>query len=348
MMTIDVAEQSPVAPAAPPPIVMAQLITGGVWITKALYVAAALGIADRVSEHPQTAEELAAATEAHAPSLYRVLRALASIGVFAEDEDGRFSLTPLADTLRSDCSGSLRGMALLWGHPEHWHAWGSFLDTVRTGRSAFELAFGVPLFQFFAQRPEIAQMFNDAMTAFSGYEAAAVAAAYDFSGAGSLVDIGGGQGLLLATILQRFPGVRGVLFDLPAVVTAGNAPLDALSVRDRTTVVGGDFLTAVPDGGDVYILKNIVHDFDDHQVRTVLSVVRRAIGTNGKLLLVQEVIPAGNTPSAGKLLDMQMLLIGGRERTEAEYRGLLEEAGFRLTRIVPTQVPLSLIEAVPV
>lgn len=347
MMTIDVAEQSLAAPAAPPPAVMAQLITGGVWITKALYVAAALEIADRVSEQPRTAEELADAAGAHAPSLYRVLRALASIGVFAEDEDGRFSLTPLADTLRSDRSGSLRGMALLWGHPEHWQAWGSFLDTVRTGRSGFELAFGVPLFQFFAQRPEIALIFNDAMTAFSGYEADAVAAAYDFSGAGSLVDVGGGQGLLLATILRRFPGVRGVLFDLPSVVTAGNAPLDALGVRDRATVVGGDFFAAAPDGGDVYILKNIVHDFDDRQALAILSVVRRAMDAHGTLLLAQEVLPPGNAPSGGKLLDMQMLLIGGRERTEAEYRSLLEGGGFRLTRIIPTQAPLSLIEAVP-
>ena len=346
-MPIAVTEKPAAALAAPPPMLMAQLITGGVWITKALYVVAELGIADRVAEQPQTAEALAEAAGAHAPSLFRVLRALASIGVFAEDEQGRFSLTPLADTLRSDRSGSLRSMALLWGHPEHWQAWGSFLDTVRTGRSAFDLAFGVPLFEFFAQRPHIAQIFNEAMTAFSGYEADAVAAAYDFSGVDTLVDVGGGQGLLLATILQRFPSLRGVLFDLPSVVTASTAPLDALGVRGRTMVVGGDFFTAVPDGGDVYILKNIIHDFDDPQARTILSVVRRTISANGRLLLAQEVIPPGNAPSGGKLLDMQMLLIGDRERTEAEYRELLAEAGFRMTRVVPMQMPLSLIESVP-
>jgi hypothetical protein len=324
---------------------MAQLITGGVWITKALYVVAELAIADRLAEGPRTAEALAEAAGAHAPSLYRVLRALASIGVFAEDEYGRFSLTPLADTLRSDQVGSLRGMAQLWGHPGHWEAWGSFLDTVRTGRSAFELAFGVPLFAFFAQRPDVAQLFNQAMTAFSGYEADAVAAAYDF--AGTVIDVGGGQGQLLATILQRFPGTRGVLFDQPAVVTAGTAPLAALGVRERATVVGGDFFTAAPAGGDIYILKNIVHDFDDQQARVILSVVRRAMGTHGRLLVAQEVIPTGNAPSGGKLLDMQMLLIGGRERTEGEYRDLLAEAGFRLARIIPLQAPLHLLEAVP-
>lgn len=300
-----------------------------------------------MAEQPRTAEDLAAATGVHARSLYRVLRALASIGVFAEDDLGRFGLTPLAATVRSDVIGSLRGMAQLWGDPLHWQAWGSFLDTVRTGRSGFELAFGMPLFDVFAQHPQQARMFNEAMTAFSGYEAGPIADAYDFSDVGTLVDVGGGQGLLLPTILRRYSAMHGVLFDLPPVVADGSAPLDALGVRERVSVAGGDFISSVPEGGDAYMLKNIVQDFDDAQATAILAAVRRANGSRGRLLVVQEVIPAGNTPAVGKLLDMQMLLIGGRERTAAEYRAHFAAAGFRLTRIVPTQAPLHVIEGEP-
>jgi O-methyltransferase domain/Dimerisation domain len=335
------------APVAPPPVVMTQIITGGLWITKSIYVAAELGIADLVADGPQDVATLAAASGAHAPSLYRVLRALASIGIFAEDEQGRFGLTPLAATLRRDVPGSVRDLARLWGVDWHWAAWNNFIDTVRTGQDSVSLYSGMPLFAFFGEHPDRAQMFEGAMTTFSAQEAGAIAAAYDFSGIGTLTDLGGGHGLLLATILQANPALRGVLFELPFALDGARHLLSEQGLTDRSAVVGGNFFEGVP-ASDAYILKNILHDFDDAQATAILASCRRSLNPGGRVLVVQEVLPPGNAPSGGKLLDMQMLFIGGKERTETEYRDLLAAAGLRLTRVIPTHSPLHIIEAVAV
>jgi hypothetical protein len=330
----------------PPPIVMTQLITGGVWITKSLYIAAKLGIADLVATRPQTAGELAQAAGAHAPSLYRVLRALASVGVFAEDETGRFHLTPLAETLQSSTRGSLRDMAIVWGAPWHWQAWGSLLHGVQTGATAWDHALGMSLFEYFMSHPDHFELFDGAMSGFSGLEAEAVAAAYDFSGIRTLVDVGGGHGLLLATILRANPHLRGVLYELPPVAEGARKLLAELEVLERCAIVAGDFFESIPAGGDAYIFKNIVHDFDDDRAIAILTNCRRAMSPQAKILLVQEALPTGNTASVGKLLDIQMLLIGGRERTASEYATLYAAAGFELTRLVPTPSPLHIIEGV--
>jgi len=332
----------------PPPVVMTQMLWNGIWITKALFVVAKLGIADLVAAGPQTTEALAEATGTHAPSLGRVLRALACVDVFAQDDAGRWNMTPLAATLQSDVPGSLRAMALLTGAPWHWDIWGSFLHGVETGETPWKHASQMSLFEYFMQHPDRFKEFDGAMTGFSGVEAQAVVAAYDFSGIGTFVDVGGGQGLLLATILRATPGLSGVLYDLPPVVDGAQKLLADAEVLHRCQVVGGDFFEAVPPGGGAYILKNIIHDFDDDQAIMILQRCRRAMGPEARLLLVQEALPTGNVPSAGKLLDLQMFLIGGRERTEAEYRALYSAAGFDLTRVISTPSPLHVIEGVPV
>jgi O-methyltransferase/methyltransferase family protein len=330
-----------------PAAVMAQLITNSLYISRALYVAAQLGIADLLAQEPRTSAALAEAAGAHAPSLFRLLRALASIGVFAEDEQGRFGLTPLGETLRSDIPGSLRAMALFNTAPWHTHVWDSLLHGVQTGEPPIVHATGMSVFEYFLSHPEHSALFDQAMTSLSGMEAAAVLAGYDFAGIDRLVDIGGGHGLLLGSILQAHPSMRGVLYDLPPVADGARQLLDRLGVLERCAIVAGDFFETVRAGADAYILKNIVHDFDDDRALMILTNCRRAMGDRARLLLAQEVLPDGNAPESGKLLDLQMLLIGGRERTETEYRSLLSASGFALSRIVPLPAPLHVIEATP-
>ncbi len=329
----------------PPHVTMAQTITGGLWVTAGLYILAKFDIAERLAKGPRKAAELARETGTHEPSLYRVLRGLASIGFLGETDDGYFSLTPLLETLRPG-PGSLRGLALLWAHPMHLQAWGGFEHCVETGESAFKHVFGMELFDFFARHPEIAGAFDAAMSGFSEIEAEPVAAAYDFAGIATLADIGGGQGLLLGTILAQNPGLEGILFDLPKVVAGADAQLARLGVGDRCRKAGGDMFASVP-AADAYILKSILHDFSDDQCRKILGNIREAIRPDGRVLIVQEALQPGSGPSAGKLLDLQMLLIGGRERTESEYAALYSATGFRLTRVIKTQCPLDIIEGVP-
>ncbi len=343
---MNASSQDPGGAQGSPATRMHHLVSDGVRITKALYVVARLRIADLVSDAPKTATELAQATDVHAPSLYRVLRTLASIGVFAEDEAGRFALTPLGATLESG-PGSLRHMAIFYGAPWHWRMWDGLLDGVRTGRSGVKEAEGVELFEYLAANPDAAREFDESMTSASLKDAAAIAAAYDFSTFATLVDVGGGQGALLGTILKANPALRGVLFDLPSVMTAAERRLGERGVAERCRVVGGDMFETVPDGADAYIMRNVIHDWDDADCLTILRNCRRAMAPGAKLLVVQEVLPLGNAPSNGKLLDVQMLLIGGKERTEAEFRSLYADAGFRLTRIVATETPHHIIEGIP-
>jgi hypothetical protein len=322
----------------------------GCWISQALYVAAKLGIADLLQEGPQSCTRLAETTQTHAETLYRVLRALASVGVFVEDEEGRFSLTPLAEPLRTEAPGSLRAFAIMLGEPEHWRAWEGVLHSVRTGQPAFDHVFGIPLFQYFPAHPEAARVFDDAMTSRSAQENTAIIAAYDFTAAHTVVDVGGGQGSLLAAILDVHPNSCGVLFDLPHVLAPVRTRIERAGQAARWVFVAGDFFAAVPTGGDLYLLKKVIHDWDDERAQQILMNCHTAMSGTGRLLLIEPVIPPGNAPSFNKLLDLLMLVwnAGGRERTEHEHQGLLASAGFRLSRVISTRAGVSIIEAVPV
>lgn len=329
----------------PPPMAMLQLISG-FWISRGVYIVAKLGIADLVKDGPKTADELAAATHTHAPSLFRVLRALASVRVLSQDGD-RFGSTPLLETLRADVPGSLRAFAMTELGEEHYPAWGELLHSVRTGGIAFDHTFGMNAWEFFKRNPDNAKMFNDAMSGMTAQANAAILPAYDFAGITTLVDVGGGHGGLIASILQRHPQMRGILFDSPQVIDGARAAVDGAGVSDRCRLVSGNFFEAVPAGGDAHILKWIIHDWDDEQSVAILKNCHRALPDDGKLVLVEAVVPAGSEPHFSKFIDLNMLVMtGGRERTDGEFRTLYDAAGFRLTRIVPTESPFSVIEGV--
>ncbi len=328
----------------PPPVAMLQMISG-FWISRAIYVAAKLGIADHLGDGHKTANELAAATGTHAPSLYRVLRALASVGVFTEDEKRGFTLTPLSETLRTDAPGSLRAFATVELGEEHYPAWGELMHSVKTGEIAFDRAFGMPVWKFFEQNPENAKTFNDAMTGMTLAVNDAVLSSYDFSSISKIVDVGGGHGSLIASILKANPQMRGVLFDAPPVIEGASHRIGEEGITERCEVIAGDFFESVPSGGDAYILKWIIHDWDDERSVTILKNCHQAMAENGRLLLVEAVVPHGSEPHFSKFIDLNMLVMtGGRERTGDEYRTLLEASGFKLTRIIPTDSPMSVIE----
>jgi len=342
------AQQTADTAQAPPPIAMLQLISG-FWISRGIYITAKLGLADLVKDGAKTADDLAAATETHAPSLFRVLRALASVGIFTQDDQNRFGDTPLLQTLRLDVPGSLRAFAMTELGEEHYPAWGELLHSVQTGGIAFDHAFGTDVWKYFAQHPDNAEIFNDAMSGMTAQANEALHAAYDFAGINTLVDIGGGHGSLITSILQRNPAVRGILFDSPQVVDGARPVIESSDVAGRCEVAGGNFFESVPAGGDAHILKWIIHDWNDEQSIAILRNSHRALPENGKLLLVEAVVPAGREPHFSKFIDLNMLVMtGGRERTEAEFRELFERAGFRLTRVVPTESPFSVIEGVRV
>jgi hypothetical protein len=319
----------------------------GFWLSQCIHVAARLGLADLLKDGPRPIADLAADTDTHAPSLYRMLRGLASVGVFAEDAQGRFGLTPLAEVLRSDVPGSMRAAAVMMGD-EHYRAWGDFLACVRTGQTAFDRVFGKPVFDYLAEHPEAARVFDAAMVSVHGAETAAMLDAYDFRGVGTLVDVGGGNGSLLIETLRRHGQMRGVLYDRPDVVERARAYLEAAGLTERCTAVGGNFFESIPPGGDAYLMRHIIHDWDDEKSLTILKNCRKVIGQTGRLLVVESVIAPGNGPDFAKLLDLNMLVVpGGKERTEAEYRALYAAAGFRLARVVPTRAGVGVIEGLP-
>ena len=334
-------------PALPPHVQMLHLLTG-YWISQSIHVAAVLGVADLLKDGPKSSTELAAATGTHAPSLYRLLRALASVGVFAEEPHDRFRLTPLAECLRSDRPDSQRSLAIMNGE-EHYRSWGDLLYSVRTGKTAFDHVYGKPVFDFLAENPKSAAVFDEAMTGVHGTETTAMLDSYDFSRFGTIIDIGGGNGTVLTAILQRYSALRGILYDRPHVVERARPRLDKAGVAQRCQTIGGDFFAAVPPGGDAYFMRHIIHDWDDGKAHTILANCRKVMTPAARLLLVETVIPPGNEPSFAKFLDLTMLVVpGGMERTEAEYRALFGRAGFRLDRIVPTKGDVSVIEGVPV
>jgi hypothetical protein len=331
---------------SPPPATLLQMMTG-YWVSQALYVAAKLGIADLLAEGPVDCEDVAAATDTHAPSLQRVLRALASVGVFTEVSPGSFALTSLAELLRSETPGSMRALAIMYAE-EQYRAWGDLFHSVRTGEMAFDYQFGMGYFEYLAKHPDADRVFNEAMTGWTHQLVGAVVDAYDFSPFRTVVDVGGGYGALLAAILQSNPDTRGILFEQFHVIASAEAQLAAAGIADRCTVVGGDFFVAVPTGGDAYVLSQILHDWDDESCVAILGQCRRAMPEHGKLLVVELVLPPGDEPSLGKWLDLHMLvLLGGRERTADEYDTLFRAAGFKLARIVPTPPGPSVVEAVP-
>jgi O-methyltransferase domain/Dimerisation domain len=340
------AQSEPRAQEASPAAAMTQLVLGCL-VSQAVCVAAKLGVADLLAEGPKGAGELAEATGAHARSLYRLLRTLASVGVFRELPDARFELTPMSECLRADAPGTLRDAAIFMGEEWHWRVWGHTIESVRTGGSAWERAHGSEIFPWFAAHPEESAVFDRAMTSFSNLATAAVVKAYDFGGFETLVDVAGGHGLLLSEILRANPRLRGVLFDQPHVIEGASAFLSSKDLSERCEAAGGDFFESVPAGADCYVMKHIIHDWDDERAVSILKNVARAMRDGGRLLIVEMVLPPANVPHLGKVLDIEMLTSpGGVERTEEEYRELLDRAGLRLARVVPTESPYSIVEAV--
>jgi hypothetical protein len=335
------------APTLPAHVQLIQMCAGG-WVAAAVYAAARLGLADHLADGPRTADDLAARTGMHAPSLYRFLRTIASFGIVTERDGRRFGLTPLGEALETGASGAARSTLLAFGAPAFWRTWEEIGYSLETGKPAFEHVWGTPFFDYLATRPEAAAHFSEAMIGFHGSEPPTVAEAYDFSGIGTVIDVGGATGNMLAALLTRHPRLRGVLFDLPHVVGAAAALLKERGVDTRVTIETGSFFEGVPAGGDAYLLSHIIHDWSEEQCLTILGHCRRAMGPRGRLLIIEAVLPEGDAPHQGKLQDLVMLMFpGGQERTEGEYAALLEKAGFRLQRVVPTTSVVSIVEAVP-
>jgi hypothetical protein len=329
----------------PAPIAVLDMMTGA-FFARAIYTAAKFGIADMLSDGPLTAETIAQQVDANPDAVRRMLRTLASRGIFAQQADGRFALTPLADTLRSDAPTSVRGIVLFWGDQRHWEHWGQLPYAVQTGQPTVEALRGKPMFEFLDDDPEFAAIFNDGMTSVSDMEIPPVLAACDFTDVGTIVDVGGGHGRLLAAILRKWPKAQGILFDSESVVEGAPAVLDAAGVADRCSVVGGSFFESVPSGGNAYVLKHIVHDWDESNVLQILRNVRAAMPSNAKLLIIESVVPDDDREHLSKMLDLEMLVTGtGKERTAHEYAELLRTAGFRCTRVIPTVGPMSIVEA---
>jgi hypothetical protein len=330
----------------PSPVETVLQLTTGVWTAQALWAAACLGIADHLASGAKTPDQLAAATGTLSRPLYRVLRALAALGIFSEESDRRFVNTPASEFLRSDVPGSVRDYAIFAGQPWHIAVYGELLHCLRTGEPAVERVLGKKIWDFFASDAEAGRIFNGAMTGIIGESATAVCDAYDFREVRTLVDVGGGHGMLLATVLAGNPSLRGVLFDQPHVVEGAGSIFDRLGARARVTITGGDFFVEVPRA-DAYVMSHIIHDWDDERSIAILRTIRRAAEPDARLLLVETVIPPGNAFSFGKLLDLEMLAVpGGVERTEAEYGDILRAGGFRLRRVLGTRSSNHIVEAV--
>jgi hypothetical protein len=332
---------------APAAIELSRLVRAG-RVAQAIAVAARLGVADHLTAGPRAADELAAATGAHRDALYRLLRLLSDAGVFAELASRRFALTPLGRLLCSDDEDSMRGLAMMVEGPCMRDACTHLHHAVTTGHPAFDRAHGTPLFAYLGEHPDDAAVFDSAMVGVCRQLVAPILDAYDFSRFRTVVDVGGGSGALLAMILARNPGARGILYELPAVAARAGALLADAGVADRCEVATGDFFDSVPAGGDAYVLTRVVHDWDDRAALQILESCRRAMGADARLVLGEAVLPDGPERSIAKLMDVEMLMIGGRERTGAEYRELLARAGLRMTRVVPGAGGHSVVEAVPV
>lgn len=333
-------------PELPPHAQLVQMAMAH-WASTILYVTAKLNLADHLADGPKSAAALAETTASHPPSMYRLLRTLTHLGLLSENTSAHtFALTPLGAALRSGAPGAARASVLTLASESWMRGFAQLPYSIQTGKSGFEKLYEMPVFDWLAQNPEDASLFSQTMVGIHGAEPAAVAKAYDFSALKTIVDVGGATGHLLATILERNPASRGVLYDLPHVVRDAPAQLSARGLGDRIKIEPGSFFDKVPAGGDAYLMSHIIHDWPEDKCLTILTNCRRAMSAESRLLIIEMVLPAGDAPHPGKLLDMMMLVgPGGQERTEREYGELLAKAGLRLTRVVPTESPVSVVEA---
>jgi hypothetical protein len=338
--------EKPVVQPTPEAVQQAfQLMTGHI-VASAVNIAARLGLSDRLAGGPRSAEDLARELSVDPGALYRVLRALASVGMYHEQADHRFALTPVGAAF---IDGPVRAMALWIAGEFNFRVYANAMQSVKTSKSAMAMTAGVDSpFEAFAKDPELSEIFNNAMTGFSAFVVPSVLEAYDFSGINTLVDVAGGHGALLAAILKQYPAMKGIVMDLDHVVAGATPNLAAQGLSDRATAVAGDFFAAVPEGGDAYIMKHIIHDWYDDKASQILGSIRKVLPKHGRVILIESVIPPGNEPGMGKVIDLEMLVMaGGKERTEQEFRELFDRAGFTLTRVVPTKSPMSVLEARP-
>lgn len=333
--------------AVPAPFALLDLIQGSI-VTQAVHAAARLDVAETLADGPLPAAEIAGRVGAHPEATYRLLRMLASYGIFAERGDGSFELTPMAEALRAGAPQSMRRIALLMGHPVHWEDWSHLTESVQTGEPSLPKYRGMSAWEFFGANPEYGAVFGQGMTNLSELETEPVVAAYDFSRFGTIVDVGGGRGTLLAAVLQQAPGSRGVLYS-PSSREDAEQELAAYGVADRCTIEEGTLFDPVPAGADAYLLKHVVHDWPEPQALEMLRNVRKSVSPDSRILLMEFVLDGDlNEPHSGKLVDLWLLLlVGGRERTAQQYRELFAEAGFELTGITPTSSALSIVEARP-
>ncbi|MCV7010775.1 methyltransferase [Mycobacterium gordonae] len=331
---------------APAPVVMTELILAG-WISQAIEAAAELGVADALAAGPLQPDDLAAKVGADPDAVSRLLRALESRGIFRRDPSGAYGLTPLADTLRTDAKGSMAAAAKFYGSPQHREHWSMLAESIRTGRASIPRLRGKEFFDYLGDDPYLAELFNGAMTSISEMAEFPVVAAYDFTRYQTIMDVGGGHGRLLAAILGAAPTARGVLLEIPDVAAGALPLLRKLGVAERVRIETGSFFDGIPAGADLYVLKNIIHDWPDEKAEAILRNVRTTGGADCTVVLVELVIPEHNREFVGKWVDLEMLLgmDGSRERTAEEYRTLLARAGFRMTRVIPTASPFSLVEA---
>ncbi|MFC2154925.1 methyltransferase [Acidobacteriota bacterium] len=328
----------------PPQAQMMQFIVGK-WISKPIYAAAELGIADMLVNGPKSIAELARISKTHALSLYRMMRALSSVGIFTETGDKQFELTPMAECLKT---GSLRSAAITFNAPWNDRAWFYFLDSVKTGVTAFEKAHGMPISQWLEKNPPEAVALSEANAIKAAMSHRAIVDVYDFSGIDTLTDVGAGYGTLLAEILLANPRMKGIAVDLPHVIGETKKMIGSKKLADRCQVLECDFFQNIPVGSDAYLLSYVLHDWPDDRCREILKNCSEAMKQEAKLLIVEILIPPGNVPSVGKLLDLEMFVLsGGRERTEVEYKELLESSGFKLSRVIFSQESISIIEAIP-
>ena len=324
-------------------------VRDGLIVHQALYAAAKLGVADLLKDGPQATTELAAQLQVNESALHRVLRALASRGIFEETSPRIFANNASSSYLRTGVPGSVRSVVIFWGTETYYRPFGEILYSIETGQAARSKLLGMDGWEYMQQNPEVARIFDDAMTGLSALVGPVIANAYDFGNWGSIMDVGGGNGILLASILQAHPRLRGVLADLPHVLErAREHAFLGGALEARTAIQPCDFFHEVPTGCRAYVMKHVIHDWDNEDAHIILANCRRAVPADGTLLLVEWALPEGNVPSAGKLIDVVMLIMtGGRERTVEEYRQLLARAGFRLNRVVPTSTDLNIIEALP-
>lgn len=330
----------------PAPVQMLQIITN-FWTTRAVYVFAKLGIADLLKSGPKSSQELAESTGMHAPSLYRLLRALASAGML-QTQESRFGLTPLSELLVTDAPGSMRWLVVSELGQEHYPAWGNLMHSIKTGESAFDNHFGMDVWKYFQQNPEDAAVFNDSMSGMTAVVNEKITSLYDFSRFNKIVDVGGGHGALITAILKANPQAFGVLFDSEQVISGARPKLDAAGIADRCAAIAGNFFQSVPAGGDVYMMKWIIHDWDDEKATKILKNIRSQIPQTGRVIIVDCVVPEGDDSDFSKFFDLNMMVMtGGKERTAKEFDELLSGAGFRFLRVIPTDLPTSIVEAEP-